>query len=122
MLHEVAKLVYFNQHKQVLEYASEEVSPSVSAVEEPSTQPLLLNSLEPLLRMCGSQLQGMYLQNKKQLKMLKSGTVKYGDIFEQQKVIDHLSMTEAEKTFELSLLPSTDRGGMRFPKRGLFPF
>ena len=34
----------------------------------------------------------------------------------------HLCMTSDENKREVSLFPLMDRGGMEFPKRGLFPF
>ena len=126
MLHAVARLVYLNQQKHVLECSamhtqstSEELTSPVGTTSSTSFEG---NSLEPLLRMCGSQLQRMKAQNKKKLQKLKSGTVKHTGIDEQQRVIDHLCMTSDEKKREVSLLPSMDRGGMEFPKRGLFPF
>ena len=130
MLHEFARLVYLKQHATVLEEAqgmtagsSKETTTSSDSLIDPVPCRIEANPLEPLIRMCGSQLQRMHTVTTTEIKRLKPSSHKYTNLNEQLQVIEALSMTEADKNEEIkTLLPSTDRGRMRFPKRVLYPF
>ena len=80
-----------------------------------------VNTLEPLLRMGGSQLQSIYDLKTRELNRLQSKRSSTVKTKEQIAFIEHLSMTKEEKGKFSSSLPSTDRGKMRFPKSS-FPY
>ncbi len=75
MLHEVARL---GQHNEVLEHEH----------TQKIRTPVQYNSLEPLIRMCGSRLQRMHKLNENLLKNLTCGTTKHTNTSEQQKLIE----------------------------------
>ena len=81
------------------------------------------NHLEPLIRMCGSQLHRIHTVTTVELKKLKPTSPKYPALTERLKVVQALCMTRTEQSEDnFQLLPSTNRGGMLFPRPILYPF
>lgn len=121
LFHEFARRVYLEQHKKILEKSTEVSTSSVSTCH-PITSKISTNPIEPLIRMCGNQLQRIKTVVETDLSKLSETNLKRSSLQEQLRIINHVCMSEADKDLEKSHLPSTDRGGMLFPRVELYPF
>ena len=119
MLHGIARQVYHHMHGKTLAVANS------SAVDQPvpSLHCKEANSIEPLIRMCGSQLTRIYTVKMKELKRLNKvpSSVTSRDVEEQIALIEEASLTKDSKE-NPPILQVCDEGGMRFPCLNLFPF
>ena len=115
ILDHFAVCIFNNQHAKASE------TPSVNDTEEITENSGDENSIVALIRMCGSQLQRIYKNKKKEEKLLQQscGSVP-SDLREKIAVVDNICMTADEKVLAQAYLPITDEGGMRFPRREFF--
>ena len=118
MLHDIAKIVYRNQHSVLLEEMGN-LDDQCAIVQDTLPQ---ANSLESLLRMCGSQLHSIHAVKTKELQRLNLKRSSTSQIQKQISFVDHLCMDEDEKQMMKSHLPSADRGKMKFPINRLHSF
>ena len=123
MLHAFARQVYHHMHGKAI------LAGSPSATDQPSplTHSTEANGIEPLIRMCGSQLTRIHTVKTKELERLNqtaSTSMKSRDIEEQIALIEETCLTKDDKDNPLikAILPVCDEGGMRFPHHSLFPF
>ena len=122
MLHAVAKQVYHHMHGKTLAAANPD-----QAVPQPLPDCSEANGIEPLIRMCGSQLTRIHTVKTKELERLNksaSSSMKSRGVEEQIALIEEASLTKDGKDNPLikPTLPVCDEGGMRFPCQNLFPF
>ena len=84
MFHDIAIIVYRSQHLVLLEEIGSPESVPPTVVHQS-------NTLEPLLRMCGSQLHSIYTVKTKELKRKQS------EIVDQISFVNYLCMNEEHK-------------------------
>ena len=124
MLHAIARQVYHRVHGKTLATANP------SAVDQPASllhKSSEANEIEPLIRMCGSQLTRLHTVKTKELERLNktaSSSVKFRDVEEQIALIEEACLTKDGKDNPLikPILPVCDEDGMCFPCQNLFPF
>ena len=124
MLHAIARQVYHHMRGKTLAVANSSAAdknvPSLHCCKE-------ANSIEPLIRMCGSQLTRIYTVNMKEMERLTkvaSSLAKSRNVEEQIALIEEASLTKDGKENPLikPIIPVCDEGGMRFPHPNLYPF
>ncbi len=123
MLHAIARQVYQHMHGKTLAVANP------SAVDQPTplSHSSEANDIEPLIRMCGSQLTRLHTVKMKELERLNktaSSSVKFRDVEEQVILIEEPCLTKDGKDNLLikPILPVCDEDGMCFPCQNLFSF
>lgn len=125
LLHAISRQVYHHMHDNAV---------TVIKTSTPVDTPLIPvnasdeNSLDSLIRMCGSQFARIHNVKKKELARLKLSSKASSDmtknIHEQILLTESACMTKDDKVQAhiKPLLPVCDEGGMWFPRQNLFPF
>ena len=97
MLHAFARQVYHHMHGKALAAGS---NPSATDQPLPLTHSTEANGIEPLIRMCGSQLTRIHTVKTKELERLNqtaSTSMKSRDIEEQIALIEEACLTKDDK-------------------------
>ncbi len=90
LFHDIAIIVYRSQHLVLLEEIGSPESVPPTVVHQS-------NTLESLLRMCGSQLHSIYTVKTKELKRKQSTESSTSEIVDQISFVNYLCMNEEHK-------------------------